>query len=182
MMATSAMTENILGPLIAIKNFHGAKSWAIVLTAESIGYLFGSLIGMKISLRFPMRAVALLIATLSLFSWSLAKPSPLYLIAAAAFIWGIALDLLMSLWSTTLARSVPREALSRVSSYDALGSFLLRPVGLMIAAPLAIHFGYSKTLGAIGLVSLLVALAMVAVPEVRNMQLADAPPIAGNVN
>lgn len=173
MMATWAMTENILGPLISLKNFHGAKSWAIVLTAESIGYLVGSLIGIKIKLRFPLRAVAILISTLALFSWSMSKPSSLVVIAIAAFIWGVALDLLSTLWSTTLARSVPREALSRVSSYDALGSFLLRPIGLLIAAPLANHFGYTKTLIAIGVVSLLVGLLMLAVPQVRNMELSE---------
>jgi hypothetical protein len=72
-----------------------------------------------------------------------------------------------------MQREIPREALSRVSSYDALGSFLLRPIGLLIAVPLANHFGYTKTLIAIGVVSLLVGQLMLAVPQVRNMELSE---------
>jgi hypothetical protein len=39
------------------------------------------------------------------------------------------------LWETALQRFVPAAALSRVSSYDILGSLLLGPVGLLLAGP-----------------------------------------------
>jgi hypothetical protein len=35
---------------------------------------------------------------------------------------GIAVDILVVLWDTTMQREIPAEALSRVSSYDALGT------------------------------------------------------------
>ena len=38
-----AAGENVLGPLIALREFNGAKSWSLVLTFEGIGLIIGSL-------------------------------------------------------------------------------------------------------------------------------------------
>jgi MFS family permease len=44
-------------------------------------------------------------------------------------------------WSTALHEHVPEEVMSRVFSYDALGSFVAIPVGQLLAGPLASAFG-----------------------------------------
>ena len=49
-----AAAENVLGPLIALEHFNGAKSWSIVITAESIGLFVGAIIAMKIKLKYPI--------------------------------------------------------------------------------------------------------------------------------
>ena len=46
-----------------------------------------------------------------------------------AVLAGIGLAIHLALWFTTFQRNVPEAALSRVSSYDALGSFVLMPLG-----------------------------------------------------
>ena len=38
-----------------------------------------------------------------------------------------------TLWFTIFQREIPEQAQSRVSSYDALGSFVLTPLGLVLA-------------------------------------------------
>ena len=43
-------------------------------------------------------------------------------------------------------RNVPEAALSRVSSYDALGSFVLMPLGSIVAGPVASVIGITQTL------------------------------------
>ena len=53
----------------------------------------------------------------------------------AAFIGGVAVDILVVLWDTTMQREIPAAPLSRVSSYDALGTLQLGPVGLLVAGP-----------------------------------------------
>ncbi len=167
-----AGAENVLGPLIALKHFHGPKSWAFVLTAESIGFLVGSFIAMRITFKYPMRATILMNAALSLYIWSLARPQSLIFIAGCAFIWGVTADLLGTIWGTALQRLVPRESLSRVSAFDAMGTLLFRPVGLAIAAPLAGLIGIDHTLEAGAVLTLIAIFAMLAVPEVRNVQFA----------
>jgi hypothetical protein len=69
---------------------------------------------------------------------------------------------------------VPRAQLSRVSSYDWLGSTALMPVGLILAAPAQAALGT----GAVLLVSALAVVALsalaVAIPGIRRM---PAPPV-----
>jgi hypothetical protein len=169
-----AAGENILGPLIALKEFNGAKSWALVLTFEGIGLLIGSVIGLKIKLKYPLRFLLIISFSISLYMWSMAKPQSIWFIAFCALLWGITLDLWITIWSTAMAREVPREALSRVASFDAMGSMLLRPVGLAIAGPLSMAIGISETLHLFAIFTAVLIIAMLATPAMRNMQIADA--------
>ena len=168
-----AAGENILGPLIALKEFNGAKSWSLVLTAEGIGLLLGSIIGLKIKLKYPLRFLLLISFSISLNMWSMAKPQSIWFIAFCALLWGITLDLWITIWSTAMAREVPREALSRVSSFDAMGTMLLRPVGLAIAGPLSMAIGISDTLHFFAIFTAVLIVAMLATPVMRNMQITE---------
>ena len=103
----------------------------------------------------------------------MAKPQSIWLIAISALLWGLTLDLWTTIWSTAMAREVPREALSRVSSFDAMGTMLLRPVGLAIAGPLSMAIGLSATLYGLAIFSALFILGMLAVPALRNMQITE---------
>jgi hypothetical protein len=63
---------------------------------------------------------------------------------------------------------VPAEELSRVSSWDYLGTLVVQPVGLAVSGPIAALIGVSSALyGAAGLI-LLLGLGILAVPSVRN--------------
>ena len=169
-----AAGENILGPLIALKEFNGAKSWSLVLTFEGIGLLIGSVIGLKIKLKYPLRFLLITSFSISLYMWSMAKPQSIWFIAFCALLWGITLDLWITIWSTAMAREVPREALSRVAAFDAMGSMLLRPVGLAIAGPLSMAIGISETLHFFAIFTAVLVIAMLATPAMRNMQITDA--------
>ena len=164
-----AAAENILGPLIALEHFNGAKSWSFVITAESIGLIVGSFIAIKIKVKYPLRFLQLTSFSVTFYIFALAKPQSLLIIAFGAFLFGITLDLWGTLWNTALQRKVPRDVLSRVSSFDAMGSMMFRPIGLAIAGPLSSLFGITN------FIYILVALSVVAVAaplfsaEVRNM-------------
>lgn len=169
-----AGAQDVLGPVIALKHFHGAKSWAIVITCESIGYVIGSLLGIRIKIRYPMRFLTSISLTLTLYLLVLSRPAPLPLICLAAFLWGITLDLWGSLWGTAFQRTIPREALSRASAFDGMGTMLLRPVGLAIAAPLASALGVGHTILLFAAISAVVILILLAIPAVWKMELEPA--------
>jgi hypothetical protein len=76
----------------------------------------------------------------------------------------------MVLWQTAMQSNIPRESLSRVSSYDAFGSLALAPIGLIVAGPLTEKFGSSTTLIAMGVVFVVVLAAMLSVPAVRQLE------------
>ena len=52
-----------------------------------------------------------------------------------AFAAGLGIETFGVLWDTTMQQEIPQDRLSRVYSYDALGSFALIPLGLALAGP-----------------------------------------------
>jgi len=168
-----AAAENVLGPLIALKHFSGAKSWSIVLGAEAVGYIVGSLLGMKIRPKYPMRFLMIATFSVSIYIFAMAAPMKLWMIAICAFFWGITLDLWGAIWTTALQKEVPRDSLSRVSAFDGMGSLSLRPLGLAIAAPMAQWLGLTHTLEIFAVLSAVATGATLIVPQVRNMQFSE---------
>ena len=170
-----AAAENVLGPLIALEHFNGAKSWSFVISAESAGLIVGSLIAIKVKTKYPMRFLMISSFTITFYIWSLAKPQSLLMIAFGAFLFGITLDLWGTLWSTALQRKVPRDSLSRVSAFDAMGSMMFRPVGLAIAAPLSTLVGIENFLQILAGITVVAIVVPLLDPQVRNMSYEDLP-------
>ena len=170
-----AAAENVLGPLIALEHFNGAKSWSFVISAESAGLIVGSLIAIKVKPKYPMLFLMISSFTITFCIWSLAKPHSLLMIAFGAFLFGITLDLWGTLWSTALQRKVPRDSLSRVSAFDAMGSMMFRPVGLAIAAPLSTLVGIENFLQILAAITVVAIVVPLLDPQVRNMSYEDLP-------
>jgi hypothetical protein len=84
----------------------------------------------------------------------------------AQVVAGVGLAIHLALWFTVFQQQVPEEARSRVSSYDALGSFVLIPLGTAVVGPLAAHFGVRNTLLVAGVVVLVMNLLVLAQREV----------------
>jgi hypothetical protein len=69
-----------------------------------------------------------------------------------------------------MQREIPPESLSRVSSYDALGSMMFGPIGLPIAGPVALLIGPKPALlGCAALIVIVTLLALLS-PGVRNLR------------
>jgi MFS family permease len=166
-----AAGETVLGPLIALKHFDGPKSWSLVLTLEAIGLVIGSLVGMRVKFKYPMRALTFLTLFFAVYMYTLAAPQPIWVIAFAAFCWGIVLDLWSSIWPTALQRTVPRETLSRISSFDSVGSLLFRPLGLAIAGPVSSWIGIPRTMELAAGITVTMVIVMLLVPEVWKMEM-----------
>lgn len=169
-----AAAENVLGPLIALEHFDGAKSWSFVITAESIGLIVGSLIAIRIKVKYPLRFLQLTSFSVTFYIFALAAPQSLLVIAFGAFLFGITLDLWGTLWNTALQRKVPRGVLSRVSSFDAMGSMMFRPIGLAIAGPLSFLFGITNFIYSLAVLSLVAVAAPLLSAEVRNMSFEES--------
>ena len=103
--------------------------------------LLGVVVAIRARPRHPIRLVVLLTFPLASLPVALALGAPLLVAAGAAFLGGVALDILSVLWDTTMQREIPPDALSRVSSYDALGSLMFGPIGLLLAGPASTRSG-----------------------------------------
>ncbi|MEZ4732402.1 MAG: MFS transporter [Caldilineaceae bacterium] len=95
---------------------------------------------------------------------------PLIVIALAALINGVAMELGDLAWTNLLQERVPREFLGRVASLDALGSFALLPLGYGLAGWATEYFGADMVLlfGG-GITALLAALVLITLPSIRHL-------------
>lgn len=160
----------VLGPEIARVSLGGPGAWAAITASSGLGAVLGGTSGLRWSPRFPLRAmfVVSVLGTTPLLVL-LAAPAPLAALLVAAVISGMSITFFNLVWFTVVQRKIPGEELSRVVSWDALGSYVASPIGLAAAGPIGAAIGASATLyGAAGL-GALGSLAVLGVPSVRNL-------------
>ena len=162
--------EEVMGPVLALEAYGGAAGWAFVLACMSAGLLVGAVTGSRIRVRRPIMFGMLVSLVLPVWLVSLAFALPLPVVAAGAFAWGIAIELFMVLWFTALQTHVPREALSRVNAYDAMGSLMFGPIGLALAGPLVAAIGLEAGFLIAAGVALVAILASLLSSSVRGLR------------
>ncbi len=165
----------VLGPVIARRELGGEVPWGFVLTLTAIGYVIGGAVALHFRPARPLFVGYLLTSTYAVPLLLLAQPSSVILIGLGTAVGAASLEIANTLWYTALHRRVPGEALSRVMSYDALGSLLFLPLGYLLTGPIAAAIGERATL--LGAASLLwlSAVAVAGIPAVRNLR-DDKPP------
>jgi MFS family permease len=159
----------VLGPVVARDHLGGAREWGVIATGGAIGAVIGGACSLRVRPRRPLTAgfVAWTLCALPLFA--LAPPLPALVVALAygAGLAGIAFG--NALWQTTLQAGIPRDVLSRVSSYDWLTSFVFMPIGFVSFGPIAKGIGIGTTLVAAGIVLAIANLAVALLPPVRSI-------------
>ena len=133
--------EEVMGPVLANESYGGPAGWAFVLGAMSVGLLIGAVVASKIHASRPLLFGMIISFAFPLWVLTLAFTAPIWVVAIGALIWGVAIELFMVLWFTALQTQIPREALSRVSAYDAMGTLMFGPIGLALAGPLVAFVG-----------------------------------------
>jgi hypothetical protein len=149
-----------------------------ILAALSAGLIVGGLLALRLRPRHALLIGCLCVTFQIPPLLLLAVPAPTVAIAGAAFAEGVGIELFGIYWDTSLQQHVPRDALARVSSYDALGSWVLMPIGFAVAGPIAALVGARETLlGASALIAVAVV-AMVATRDIRRLTSAPHTPPA----
>lgn len=165
----------VLGPVVAKEELGGATAWAAISSAWAAGSLVGGAVALRWRPLRPMLVCCWLVfwevVPLSL----LALAAPVWLIAPAQAVGGAVMGLFMALWATTLQQHVPAERLSRVSSYDWLGSLGLMPLGYVLAGPVAGAIGVSTTLWISVAWVVVSTSAILLVRDVRTLRRSDLP-------
>jgi MFS family permease len=166
---------DVLGPVVADAHLGGARSWGLVLAAQAVGAVAGGLVMMRLRPRRLLLAASMSVMPTAGLLFALAVPLPVALVALAAFAAGACIELFEVSWITALQQEIPPDKLSRVSSYDALGSWGLAPAGTALAGPLALALGTRLVLVSGGVLAVALAAAVLCVPEVRGLRRRPAP-------
>jgi predicted MFS family arabinose efflux permease len=165
----------VLGPLVAKLYLGGATAYGAILASQGAGFIAGGVLSLRWRPQRPLLVSVLFLLPTAAEIACYAAVRETALIAAVGFVAGLGLEVFGVNWITALQQHVPRQVLSRVSSYDALGSFVFIPLGLVIAGPLAAQLGVTETLWlflAIGVASIGGALLS---RDVRTLRRVDEP-------
>lgn len=163
----------VLGPLIASREMGGATAWGIIGAGASIGGVAGGAVALRWKPDRPLipAFVVMLLAQIELLL--LVPPFPVLVVAMGAFVTIGSIVISNTLWDTMLQQHIPREAISRVSSYDWMVSLVFQPLAFAAVGPISEQIGVEETLlicTALGLVANSVVLL---VPSVRNLRRVD---------
>ena len=158
-----------LAPALAIDTI-GKTGWGYVLSAESLGLLLMTLIMLRVSFRFPLRAGMLGAAVFSAPLLMMGLDPQLLPLVGASFLAGAGIEIFGIGWQTAMHEHIDESILSRVSSYDALGSFVAIPVGQLTFGPLGEWFGTERVLVGAGLVYAALCLVTLTSRSVRNLE------------
>jgi MFS family permease len=167
----------VLGPFVAQRSLGGAAAWGLIATCGGIGAVLGDAAALRLRPRRPLVAGGLAVSLAALEPAFLARPFPAAAVAAAAALGFGGMTFSNALWFTALQQRIPREALSRVSSYDWLGSLVFQPAGYALAGPAAAAIGTSATLLASAAVQASACIGVALTPAVRGLRAGESPDV-----
>jgi len=175
--AISVGVLGVLGPLLATRTpALGESGWGLVLSAEAVGTVVMTLVMLRVSFRFPLRAGMLAVSAIAIPVAMLGLAPATWPLVAATFVAGAGTEVFGVGWSTALHEHIPEAVLSRVSSYDALGSFVAMPVGSLVYGVLAARFEATPVLVVSAILYAVLSLGTLASRSVRNLEHLAGPP------
>ncbi|MHB0929530.1 MAG: MFS transporter [Candidatus Nanopelagicales bacterium] len=161
------------GPVLMRQSFDGPTSWALIQTAQAIGFLTGALLAARIRPQRPLVYCLVVSVVIPAYMLAMSVPFPVPALAGFAFLLGVGFDQWGVRWGPAMQTHIPREALSRASAFDAMGSLLFGPVGLAVAGPVIAAFGLRPLfIGAAALTTVLLVLPLFE-REVRDLRWID---------
>src|SRR4051794_39819035 len=159
----------VLGPVLMRDEANGATSWAIITIAFGVGSIVADVLLLRWRPPFALRAAAVALAVASCQAVIIGSGLPIGAIAAVEFFSAIGVSAFFTLWETSLQEHIPEDRISRVSSYDYVASVGMMPVGVIVAGPVSEALGIHETLAGMSVIGVAFALALLAVPSIRNL-------------
>ena len=159
-----------LGPTVAEDLYGSTGVFGALAVAMGAGTVIGSVAGFRWRPRHPIRFAMAWAAMWPPCFALFALGPPLWVLVPLFVVVGFGFAMFDVSWDTALAERIPPHAISRVSSFDWMGSLALLPVGYLLAGPLGEAFGAAEVLVAGGVIGLVVALAALATPGVWRLE------------
>jgi MFS family permease len=166
----------VLGPLVMKRHYNGATTWSILVASVGAGTIVGGMAALRYRPSRPLLASCVAATPLLLQPLGIALRLPVEVLVAISVVAGVGLAIHLALWFTTFQRNVPAAALSRVSSYDALGSFVLMPLGSALAGPVSALIGVTQTLIGTSAIEAGCFAVIIAQPSVWAIRADSEPP------
>jgi hypothetical protein len=158
---------SVVGPTIFVQQAGGVLKWGLLLAALNCGTVAGDLLALRWTPNRSLLAARIVeFSQVPLFIFLALNVPPPFTITAAVLA-GVGISLPDALWYSTMQEHLSDDVISRVASYDWLGSTALRPIGYSLSVAIASGLGTTYTM-LLGGVAILVSRTVgAALPSVR---------------
>lgn len=160
--------QGVLGPIV-VGAAWGEEAWGWSLSALMVGFIMGGLVALRWRPRHLLRWGVVLLALTAAFPLAIALAPSLPLVLAGATAHGVGLQLFSVNWDLAIQENVAEDVLARVYSFDHVGSFVCRPIGLALTGPLSALVGVDLWLVVVAAVIGVSSLSTLAAPSVRQL-------------
>ena len=160
--------QAVLGPIV-VGDQLGRSAWGVALGMLMAGFVVGGLVALRWRPRHGLFAGTALLSLTAAFPLAMALSDHLVPILLGAFLHGLGLQLFDVNWEVSIQQNVAEDKLARVYSLDMVGSFVARPLGLVVTGPVAEVVGFDRWLVVVGFVMGGSALLALLSADVRRL-------------
>lgn len=173
--------QGVLGPVV-VGGRLGPAAWGYTLSAMMVGFVIGGLASLRWKPRRMLLAGELGLLLTVCFPVAMALSHTLVVILAGAALHGFGLEIFSVGWDLAIQENVPPHLLARIYSFDQLGSFLARPLGLALTGPMAAVSGARTWLLVVAGAMLVAELLPLGITDVRRLQRRSLAPAAARAD
>jgi MFS family permease len=160
----------VLGATVAEDVYGSRGFYGVLAAALGLGTIAGALVGLRWRPERPILAAFVVNLGWPAAILVFAAGAPRPLLVALFALAGVGLSLFEVWWHTTMAQRIPPHALSRVSSYDWIGSLALLPLGYVLAGPIGEAVGPAEVMLVGAAIGVAIASIGFAVPDVWRLR------------
>ena len=143
--------QSVLGPIVVGEGM-GRGAWGGAMAFLTAGFVVGGLICLRWRTRHLLFSGTGLLALTALFPLSMAFAHAPVVVWIGGFVHGVGLSIFSVAWDLAIQQNVPDDKLARVYSFDIVGSFVARPLGMALTGPIAEAVGFDRWLVVVGAV------------------------------
>ena len=161
--------QGVLGPIV-VGDEIGRSAWGLALGMLMAGFVVGGLVCLRWRPTHGLFVGTALLSLTAAFPLAMALSDQLWPVLLGAFLHGFGLEVFSVNWDLSIQQNVPEDRLARVYSFDIVGSFVARPLGLALTGPVAEAVGFQRWLVVVGVIMGGSSLLALLVPDVRHLR------------
>ena len=116
------------------------------------GFLVGGLVCLRFRPRHGLFVGTAFLALTACFPLAMAFSDQLWIVMLGGFLHGFGLEIFSVNWDLSIQQNIDEDKLARVYSFDIVGSFVIRPLGLALTGPVAEAVGFERWLVVVAVV------------------------------
>jgi len=161
--------QGVLGPIV-VKDTWAESAWGWALAALMAGFILGGLTSLRWRPRRGLLIGTLMLSLTAAFPIAMALSDNLVILLVGAALHGFGLEIFSVNWDLSIQQNVAEDKLARVYAFDMVGSFVARPLGLVVAGPVSALVGMTPWLIVVGCIMGGTALLSTLLPSVRGLE------------